>query len=93
VDLDLGTVSSLCPTVLEYLSSTRWDDGSERQTSTVLVFCEEGRWKACLNDRAMDRTAFVSGNTPEGLLTNLEAALADGTVDWRRRGKSGRGRG
>lgn len=73
------------PTLAEYLSVTAWDDGSPRETSTLLVFVEEGVWKGCIHDRAAGRSAWLSGAAPVALLGRLEDALRDETVEWRRR--------
>jgi hypothetical protein len=75
---------SALPALLEHLSVAQWEDGSERETSTLLVFTEDGTWKACLNDRSHDRTAWAAGRSLVGLLLGLEAAVAAGTVEWRR---------
>jgi hypothetical protein len=73
-----------CPTLVEYLTATTWDDGQERPTATLLLFTEDGVWKCCLNDRANSRSAWVSGDTPEGCITALEEGLSLGDLPWRR---------
>ncbi len=83
------------PALHEYLTLDHWDDGTPRRTSTLLTFCEEGQWKACLNDREAERSAWVSAEVFEDVLLALDRRLADGTVEWRRStgfngGKSGK---
>lgn len=80
----LSDWTTLFPELWGHLSDPVWEGGEERRTSTLLLFWEEGLWKACLNDRALQRTAWSSGATPEGVLTSLEAGLADGMLEWRR---------
>jgi len=82
---------TLFPCVLEHLTCTQWTDGSPRITSTMTLFHEEGLWKACLNDRASDRTGWIASDTVQGLVEQLEQALAGDRLDWRRRvgGKGG----
>lgn len=71
------------PTLVEYLSCSAWDDGSERERSTLSVFIEEGRVKVCLNDREFERSLYASGDTLAGVLAALEKALAADACEWR----------
>jgi len=71
------------PTLYEYVSSTAWDDGKVRKTSTLLLFVEDGALKVCLNDRALLRQAFVSARTFTETLSLLDDQLRDDTVTWR----------
>lgn len=82
-ELALGEVSRLFPLIVEYLAADRWDDGTPRERSTLLMFVDGLRWKVCLNDRALGRVAFVSGVDPEEVLSSLEEALAKDSLDWR----------
>lgn len=78
----------LFPRLSEMLSAAQWDDGSARVTSSILLFVEGILWKACLNDRAVGRTLWATGSTPEALFTALEGMLASGQCDWRAAPKS-----
>jgi len=73
------------PAIWEYLTLTRWDDGRARETSTILFLVEEGTWKACLNDRAGERSLWTSGTSPEGCLRALNDHLVEGDGEWRKR--------
>lgn len=77
------------PRLWEFLVDSRWDDGKPRDVGSVTLFCEGGTWRACLNDKACNRVAFVSADDPPACLGSLEKGLAGGTLDWRpsRRGK------
>lgn len=81
--LDAGFVSHW-PALFEYLTLLSWDDGSAREPATLLVFVDEGRWKACLNDKANARVGWRSADSFAGLLDVVEAGLAGGSMDWRR---------
>lgn len=83
--------AALYPALWEYLTLAVWDDGGPREPATLLLFVGEGRWKACLNDKANDRTGWRSAESFAGLLEGLEAGLAGGGMDWRRP-KPGAGR-
>ena len=67
----------------EYLSVSAFDDGQPRETSTLMLFVEDGFLKACLSDREEGCVAFFSGDSLEGLLESVEGALQDGSADWR----------
>lgn len=71
------------PALLDHLVSTLWPDGSGRETSTILVFCEGGGWKACLHDRDAGMQCFVSGESFEALIKAADAACRPGKGDWR----------
>jgi len=72
------------PALSEYLTLDYWDDGTQRRTSTLLVFCEEGVWKGCLNDRENERSCWATAETHDELLKALNERLANGTSEWRR---------
>lgn len=78
-----GSVMGPYPDVWAMLTDDRWDDGSPRERSTILILVDGGTVKLWLNDRAMGRAAWVSGETVEGALEALNGALYDGTVAWR----------
>lgn len=82
----------LYPTLMEWLTEERWDDGSSRLTSTLLIFCEQGAWKVCFNDRAADRNTFLAAGTFAGVLGLLEERLSAGTIEWKPKGGKPRGR-
>ena len=71
------------PTLFEMITEQRWDSGEERRTSTLLIFLEDGLLKACVNDRALNCSLFLAGDSLAGLLSGVEAALRDGTAVWR----------
>jgi hypothetical protein len=76
------------PSLTEFLIEVLWEDGKPRETGTVLLFVQEGRWKACLNDRDADASCFVSARTLGELLAVMDAAIEDPSVEWRDRGQS-----
>lgn len=80
--------------LVAHLIETEWDDGEARQTSTLLLFAEEGRWKGMINDRDAGAVAFVSGDCLRAVLASIEKGLDGGNLDWRpTKSKQGRGRG
>ena len=57
--------------------------GRARKTGTVLIFAEDAKWKACVNDRDGGYYAFHSAEGLESLLEALDGALKGGKLDWR----------
>jgi len=71
------------PTIWEYLTAMTFEDGSERQTSSLSVFVEDGVVKVALNDRAEQRSAYVTGDDLRAALKALEGQLGGAGADWR----------
>lgn len=71
------------PAICEYVSTAQWEDGTPRETSTLLLFVEDGLWKCCLNDRAVGRSGWRAADTLQGVLDALEAVLREDCVEWR----------
>jgi hypothetical protein len=78
------------PALSEYMALSKWEDGTERETATLLLFLERGRLTACVTDRDANRVAFVSSGSLESLLECLETGLQDSSLDWRERKGGGR---
>lgn len=70
------------PTLHDFLTLAGWG-GKQRKTGTCLVFAEDGKWKACLNDRDGGNYCFLASDSLEGLLGALEDGLKAGSLDWR----------
>lgn len=79
------------PSITDHLTSARYDDGSNRATSTLLIFCDQGVLRVCVNDRDNNRSVFFTGETMESALMAAENALATNTADWRVRGSYTKG--
>jgi hypothetical protein len=71
------------PRLVEYLEETKWDDGSRRETSTLMLLIEDGWLKACLNDRANGCSLWVTGDALVAVLDALEGHLERGDGEWR----------
>jgi len=72
------------PLLWEQLTETKWDDRSNRRTSSITMFMASGSLKACLNDKNDGHVAFVASDSVEGLLGALEEGLREGRLDWRK---------
>lgn len=71
------------PSLWEFLTVAKYEDGSKRVLGTLIVFCDAGMVKGFVNDRDAGLSACV---TSTGLLALLEAVndgLEGDTLDWR----------
>jgi len=73
----------LFPNLHEMLTATQYADNQPRTTSTLLLFCEGGVLRGCLNDRDNNRSSFLTAETIDDLFSTIESALASGRVEWR----------
>lgn len=81
------------PALWEYMTLDEFEPGQPRETSMLMVFVEDNRFKACLQDRQEGRSLWATSPTLEGALEALEAHLAAGTGDWRQmKGQHAKGR-
>jgi len=71
------------PALAEFMSMDRWDDGTAREPTTLLLFASDGRLKACVNDKACNRVAFITGVDLQEVLRLIECGLETNTLDWR----------
>jgi len=94
--LDAGECVSVVrlPTLHDFLTLGKWDDGSTRRLGTASIFWEEGDWKLWLNDKDGGRSCCVSSDTLEGVLAKADQKLSDDTLEWRKarpeQGRAGR---
>lgn len=79
----IDSLAAAHPALWEYLTVDVFEDGTERQTSTLLLFAERGLIKGCLKDRSVNRALWASAATVTGLLEVLEEALSTESGDWR----------
>lgn len=71
------------PALVEFLASECYETGESRQTGTLTVFAEEGRWKVCLNDRDQGQVGFVTVGDLADLVLAVEEVLREGKGEWR----------
>lgn len=72
------------PTLWKLLTQGDETGGTLKANTTLLIVLDGGRVKLCLNDRPLGRSAWLTvRELPEGF-GELEAALADGSLKWRR---------
>lgn len=72
-----------CPTLWAHLTALQWDDGTSRQTSSILIFAGDGMLKGMLRDREAGLCLWVAADGLEKLLLVLEASLNDPQAEWR----------
>lgn len=91
--VDHGEWEKSLPTLAAFLFDATYEDGSERQTGTLLLFGQDGLVKCFLNDRDTDSSACLSAKTPGALLMKAEKQLQAGAVEWRGRPPQRKGGG
>jgi len=80
------------PTLGHFLCDESWPDGEARQRSTLVIFVEDGNFKACLSDKDSNTSLWASCKSFDDLLEAMESRLTDDRPDWRRarlKGKKG----
>lgn len=71
--------------LFEFLTLTEWEDGETRERGTLIVFVEDGMWKACLSDKDSGRTCFYSSVAFDQLLAGLDKGLRQDSLEWRKK--------
>ena len=72
------------PSVHEWLTEKSWSDGKKRETTTLMVVVEDGRWKCWVHDRDGKRSAWVTADAWEALWEVLERRLKAEDLEWRK---------
>lgn len=70
------------PALYELMASSRGIDGKGRLAASLSFFPEDGRLKACINDRTTGMVWFVTLDGARGLLEQVESALQSGAGRW-----------
>jgi len=73
----------LMPSVVEYLESCAYEDGTLRKSSTISLFAEGKLIKVSLNDRDNSRTLWAEGESLEDAWRLLERLLSLPEPPWR----------
>lgn len=71
------------PMLWAFLTDEKWSSGETRETGSVLIFTQEGQWKAMVKDKDSAHIAFVTKGTFKTLLDALERGLVEEKLDWR----------
>lgn len=75
----LGKFKCVC----EYLTTTKWDDGSPREPSAISVSVSDGALTIALNDKDLKQSIYTSAGTLQEALKLMEDSLASSKVTWR----------
>lgn len=71
------------PTLWDHLTQTRWEDGTARIPSTLMIFVADGMVKVMLRDRAEGLCLWVSAPNLASVWDAIELSLSDPSVEWR----------
>lgn len=77
------------PWLLAFLTQVWWDKGDPRETGTIMVLAEEGKWKCWVHDRDAERSAWVSADTMLQLFQRVNEGLSGKGLGWRADGAKG----
>lgn len=81
------------PTVYEYMSSDRYEDGARRRRATMLLMLDGTIAKVLLIDKDMSEQVWAVGETLDEAVGHLEEMLVSGSAPWQRTQEApGRGR-
>jgi hypothetical protein len=78
------------PNLWSFLADSLWDDGQARLTGSATLFWDQARLKVAYNDRDAGEVGFLTLDQEPELLAQMEQALRDDRIDWRKSGRSGR---
>src|SRR5262245_21176107 len=76
-------LSEKYPHLWRFLADDQWEDGEARHPGSITLLCDQGWLKAALNDRDGRVTAFVTGDSLEGLLRAIDKGLEGLSLEWR----------
>lgn len=78
-DSTIGDLQGL----VDFIGQAHWEDGTARTPGSVTFFVDDGRLKACVNDKDQGKVCFVTGDTFLGLLEAVDAVILTDAGDWR----------
>jgi hypothetical protein len=71
------------PGVAAMLCDPWWDDGTSRQCSSLSVRMDSTSVFLSISDHASSASAYTTAETLEAALELMEAAIQEGTIQWR----------
>jgi len=81
--LDEAEWAQRWPLLLAYMTQDRWEDGTARATSSLLLFKQDGIIKVMLRDKDTGLCLWAAGNGLFASLNAVEGLLCDPKADWR----------
>lgn len=89
ITVDVCELAMEIPSLYEWITATRYDDGATRTPGSLTIFSgTDGTLRCCTNDKDTQEMFFTTGSTLSELLRRVDRALAEGTADWRSSRKS-----
>lgn len=72
------------PALFAFLTEATWEDGTPRETGTVMLLCGDGLLKAWLHDRnGGGSSAWAAGEALEDVFASADDMIASGSGEWR----------
>jgi len=79
------------PTLWAYMSQTKWEDGTDRLPAGIMVFLQDGIFKARFTENETGKLLWIAAPSIFGVLEALEMALNVPQPDWRNDRRAGGG--
>ncbi len=81
--LDGGEWAGSFPGLWSHMTQVRWEDGSARQPSSLLIFEQDGMLKAMLRDKSAGLCLWVAARSVPDIFCALEGGIMDADTEWR----------
>jgi len=81
--IEPDAMSAAYPVLWSHLTQTEWAKDEPRETSSLLVFLQDGMLKGMVRDREAGLCLWMASGSLGGLLDALEAGLCDPQAEWR----------
>lgn len=78
------------PTLSEYLSATKWDDGTGRKPCKLSMSVKDSGINLALNDDNFRQSCYSWGRGLQEALETMEEGLLSGQAEWRSWSKKGK---
>jgi hypothetical protein len=68
----------------DFMTQSAWEDGTDRETGSMLIFCDAGALKAMLKDRDSGMCLWITAPALGSLLDVADAKLVDPAAEWKK---------
>lgn len=75
--------ATLHPVLWEHLTAAKWEDGSPREPSSLMIFAQDGLLKGMLRDKAEGLCLWATARNVGELLSMMETMAGDPATEWR----------
>ena len=72
------------PNLWDFLTQSAWEDGSRRETGSMLIFCDDGVIKTMVKDRDRGLCLWLTAPGLHTLFQVADAGVIDPSADWKK---------